>query len=59
MLDLDQWVSNGEQNAEAEAALERYEIEGVEFTYAKVADINTVTRKRRDQGSVQSAERTG
>lgn len=42
-VDLDQWVSNGEQNAEAEAALERYEIEGVEFTYAKVADINTVT----------------
>lgn len=42
-VDLDQWVSNGEQNAEAEAALERYKIEGVEFTYAKVADINTVT----------------
>lgn len=42
-VDLDQWESNGEQNAEAEAALERYEIEGVEFTYAKVADINTVT----------------
>lgn len=42
-VDLDQWKSNGEQNAEAEAALERYEIEGVEFTYAKVADINTVT----------------
>lgn len=42
-IDVEKWTANGEQNAEAESELERYEIEGVEFTYAKVADINTVT----------------
>lgn len=42
-VDVSQWKATGKQNAEVEKAMERYKIQGVEFTYAKVADINTVS----------------
>ena len=42
-VELAQFTANGEKDAAAEAALSRYEIEGVEFTYVKVGDINTET----------------
>lgn len=40
---------NGKQNVTAEKELSRYVIEGVQFTYGKVADINTVS----EAGSIQ------
>ena len=40
-IDIYQYTANGKQDAEAEAALKDYVIEGVEFTYAKVGDIHT------------------
>lgn len=40
-LDASQFTSNGKKNANAEAALQKYAIEGVEFTYQKVGDICT------------------
>lgn len=48
-VDVSQFTANGEKNAVAEAALSKYAYQGVEFTYLKVADINTYT----DAGSVQ------
>lgn len=40
-VQVDAFTSNGERDAAAEEAMKNYAIEGVEFTYAKVADINT------------------
>lgn len=40
-VDITQFVANGEKDEKAESTLERYKIEGVEFTYVKVGDINT------------------
>lgn len=40
-VDITQFASNGEKDEKAESVLERYEIEGVEFTYVKVGSINT------------------
>lgn len=40
-VDVTQWKATGERNCDVEDAMERYQIEGVEFTYAKVANINT------------------
>lgn len=40
-VDVTRFASNGEKDAAAESALERYAIEGVEFTYVKVGDIHT------------------
>lgn len=40
-VDLSQFIANGKEDAAAESALARYEIEGVEFTYAQVGDIHT------------------
>ena len=42
-IDLSQFKATGIMDADAEAALQRYVIEGVEFTYLKVGDINTET----------------
>lgn len=42
-IDLSQFKATGIMDAAAEAALQRYVIEGVEFTYLKVGDINTET----------------
>lgn len=38
------YIPNGKKNEDAEAALANYKIEGVEFTYYKAADINTISR---------------
>lgn len=48
-VDVGQFTANGEADAAAEAALGKYALQGVEFTYLKVADINTYT----DAGNVQ------
>lgn len=40
-IDIYQYTANGKQDAQAEATLKDYVIEGVEFTYAKVGDIHT------------------
>lgn len=40
-VDVSGFLATGQVNDAAEQALERYKIEGVEFTYLKVADINT------------------
>lgn len=42
-VDVTQFKADGKQHDNVEDKMERYRIEGVEFTYAKVADINTVT----------------
>ena len=42
-LDVSQFTADGKAHDDVEEAMSRYRIEGVEFTYAKVADINTVT----------------
>lgn len=42
-VDLSQFTSTGKKDAAAEAALQNYVIEGVEFSYLKVGDINTET----------------
>lgn len=42
-VDVTQFKADGKQHDDVEDKMERYLIEGVEFTYAKVADINTVT----------------
>lgn len=44
------YVSDGHENAEAEAALADYAIEGVEFTYFKVADITIYKGKNMTTG---------
>ena len=38
---IDSYVSTGLQNSEAEQALNPYAVQGVEFTYLRVADIST------------------
>ncbi|XCP83524.1 SpaH/EbpB family LPXTG-anchored major pilin [Roseburia hominis] len=40
-VDVTQFTANGEKNTAAENALQRYVIEGVEFTYVKVGNIHT------------------
>lgn len=42
-IDVSQWKATGEENSDVEDKMQRYLIDGVEFTYAKVADINTVS----------------
>lgn len=42
-FNTDKYKPDGKQNAEAEAELANYKIEGVEFTYMKVGDISTDT----------------
>lgn len=42
-IDVTQWKADGKAHADVESALNNYKIEGVEFTYAKVADILTVS----------------
>ena len=42
-FNTDKYKADGKQNAEAEAELANYKIEGVEFTYMKVGDISTDT----------------
>lgn len=48
-VDVGQFTANGEKDETAEAALQSYALQGVEFTYLKVADINTYT----NAGNVQ------
>lgn len=43
-VDVSQFTANGEKDTAAEAALSSYALQGVEFTYLKVADINTYTK---------------
>lgn len=40
-IDIYQYTANGKQDSSAEAALHDYVIEGVEFTYVRLGDINT------------------
>lgn len=40
-IDIYQYTANGKKDAAAETNLQDYVIEGVEFTYARVGDINT------------------
>lgn len=40
-IDIYQYTANGKKDSGAESALQDYVIEGVEFTYARVGDINT------------------
>lgn len=40
-IDIYQYTANGKQDTAAEATLQDYVIEGVEFTYVKVGDIHT------------------
>lgn len=40
-IDIYQYTANGKKDAGAESTLKDYVIEGVEFTYVKVGDINT------------------
>lgn len=40
-IDIYQYTANGKKDTGAEAALQDYVIEGVEFTYARIGDINT------------------
>ncbi len=40
-IDIYQYTANGKKNAAAESTLQDYVIEGVEFTYARIGDINT------------------
>ena len=40
-IDIQQYTANGKKDAGAESTLKDYVIEGVEFTYVKVGDINT------------------
>lgn len=40
-VDVSSFVANGERDPGAEQALQNYVIEGVEFTYVRVGDINT------------------
>ena len=42
-VDITQFTTDGKVNANVESKMSNYRIEGVEFTYAKVADILTVT----------------
>lgn len=42
-VDLDQFDPDGKEHKDIETALQNYVIKDVEFTYAKVANINTVT----------------
>ena len=47
--DVDKYTSNGKKNAEAEAELKDYVIQGVEFSYLKVGEIKT----RSESGAIQ------
>lgn len=48
-VNVDQFTADGEKDDAAEAALAKYALGGIEFTYLKVADINTYT----NAGNVQ------
>lgn len=43
------FLSDGKQNTAAEETMKRYVVEGVEFSYLKVADINTIS----ENGKIQ------
>ena len=40
-VDVSTFVANGKKNADAETALQRYTIEGAQFSYVRVGSINT------------------
>jgi LPXTG-motif cell wall-anchored protein len=42
-VDVTKFTADGEQDADAESALSKYALKGVEFTYLKVGSINTDT----------------
>lgn len=42
-VDVTDMISTGEKNAEAEALLKDYSIEGVEFSYMRVGDVETMS----------------
>ena len=46
-VDPEQWSADGKSHADIEQQMDRYKIEGVEFTYAKVADITQVSQNGR------------
>ncbi len=46
------WKATGEANSEVETAMKKYGIEGVEFTYLKVADISTKNETTTGKGKV-------
>lgn len=47
-INLSSFVANGERDSAAEAALAPYAIQGVKFTYLKVADIGNLTTQPED-----------
>lgn len=47
-ISLSSFVANGERNSAAEAALAPYAIQGVKFTYLKVADVGNLTTQPED-----------
>ena len=48
-VNLDQFTSTGKQNTAAEAALEKYAIKGVEFSYLRVGDVE----QQSENGKIQ------
>ncbi len=47
-INLSSFVANGERDSAAEAALAPYAIQGVKFTYLKVADVGNLTTQPED-----------
>lgn len=47
-INLSSFVADGERNSAAEAALAPYAIQGVKFTYLKVADVGNLTTQPED-----------
>lgn len=52
VLDTSTYVSTGFADKAVEKALAKYAIQGVEFTYAKIADIETHTDNKEENGAV-------
>lgn len=52
-VDTSSFVSTGKANNEAEAALQKYALKGVEFSYVKVGDIKTYQATGKDKNSVE------
>ena len=48
-VNLDNFTSTGKQNTAAEAALEKYAIKGVEFSYLRVGDVE----QQSENGKIQ------
>lgn len=48
-VDLSQFTSTGKQNAQAEEALKKYPIKGVEFSYLRVGDV----KQQSENGKIQ------